>query len=201
MKKTLVSMGIAAALMGCGADKNLEQMAKEPKLMQAWEGPCASADILDLSMRTYYDFSSADYKEVHTFYSEKDCRGEAAEVRYTGSLALKDAAPNGLRNVDFRFDNVELNVLGPAGKDVLEKAKFCGIETWSMGSPVNLNGKTGTAGCPLRKVPTGEFNVLSIENDVLFLGKSGLRGGADVEKNRPKEVDHDKAFRASARKL
>lgn len=203
MKKTfaLISVGVAAALLGCGADKNLKQSAAEPTLMQTWEGACASSDLLDLSLRTYFEFSGAGYKEVHTFYSEKDCRGEAAEVRYTGALTLREQAPNGLRNVDFRFDKVDMTVLGPKGKEILEKVKFCGIESWAMGPAIDLTGKTGTAGCPLRKVPTGEFNVTAVENNVLFLGKSGLRGGADVEKDRPTEVERDKPYHVSARKL
>lgn len=205
MKKTVGMLTVAALglwITGCGKDKELNSNAvAAPELMRTWEGGCESSDILDLSLRTYYKLDGADYKEVHTFYAEKDCRGEAAEVSYSGVLAAKDKAPNGTRSIDFRFDRVAVMATGPAGKQALEKAKLCGVETWELGKPVDLAGKTGTFGCPLRKVPTGEYNIISVENEVMYLGKSGLRGGATVESDRPTTVDHDKPFRPSQRQL
>jgi len=198
----LATLACLAVLAACGSDgKSGSQGVSASELMRTWEGECRSSDILDLSMKTYFAFDGDDYKEVHSFYAEKDCRGEAAEISYTGVITPKEKAPNGERNVDFRFDKVEAMAVGPRGKEVLDKAKFCGIETWELGKPVLLNGKTGTLGCPLRKVPAAEYNLAVVEQDVLFLGKAGLRGGASVEKDRPTKVDRDTPFRPSDRKI
>ena len=201
----LTALALTALLAACGNDKNLGkeigQNVDEPELMRTWEGDCHGSDILDLSLKSYFAFDGDDYKEVHTFYAESDCKGDAAEISYTGAITLKEKAPNGERAVDFRFDKVEAMAVGPRGKEVLEKAKLCGIETWDLGKAIELNGKTGTMGCPLRKVPAAEYNLATVENKILFLGKFGLRGGASVEKDRPTKVDRDTPFCPSDRKI
>lgn len=193
----LLSMGVAA-LSGCG--KDLKQATQEPRLMKVWEGQCATSDLLRLSVKPYFKFSGSEYKEVHTFYSEANCVGEAVDLTYRGEFTIRDEVA-GARKVDFRFDHVEVTALNQKGKDTLEAVKFCGTPTWELGKNVVLDGKTGGVTCPLRTVPTGEFNIYAFENEKLFLGKAGLRGGPTKEADRPTSVDRDQVFVPSGRNL
>lgn len=175
--------------------------------MKIWEGQCSSSDLLNLSSRQYYRFSGSDYKEVHTFYGEKNCVGEAIDITYKGEMTIKEAmvindgAAAKARKVDFRFDHVEVTALNPAGKAALEKVGFCGVKFWEAGKPVVLDGKTGGIACPLRTVPTGEYNVFALENETLFLGKTGLSGGATKESARPTSIERAVPFVKSERKI
>jgi hypothetical protein len=206
MNKAKALMGLTAclALAGCGKSqdsRDLDHPVSEPRIQQTWQSDCASSELLDLSQRTYLKFSGTAYHEVHVLYSEAGCVGEAVEVRFGGNFALHEPSPADTYSADVRYETVELTALSPAGRDVLEKAKFCGVERWELGRAENLVGRTGTLFCPLRKVPSGEYNLVSIEGDKLFLGKSGMRAGATVESGRPKEVDHDRPFRTAERDL
>jgi hypothetical protein len=187
---------------GCGSTiKDAKQRFEEPLLMNTWEGKCAKSDLLDLSEKPYFKFSGNFYQEVHTFYSDADCVSPAVDITYKGELMLHEANPEKIRKVDFRFDHVEVAALNPAGKDVLESVGFCGVDTWEVNKAVNLEGKTGTLTCPLRTVPTGEFNLFKLDSEVLYLGKSGLRGGTTTEGSRPTAIETDRPYTKSTRKL
>jgi hypothetical protein len=188
--------------VACGSTiKDATQRFEEPQLMDTWEGKCAKSDILDLSAKPYFKFSGNLYQEAHTFYSDADCVNEAVEVTYKGELTLRETNSEQVRKVDFRFDHVEVKALNASGKDVLDKVGFCGVAAWEVSKVVNLEGKTGTLACPLRTVPTGEFNVFKVEQDMLYLGKSGLRGGATTESSRPSAVETANPFTKSKKSL
>jgi len=193
-KEMFLGLAITLALAGCGAAKNAEQALEEPGLVGSWEGVCSSSDLLGLSHRPYYRFAGAQQIEVHRFYQEKECVTPAAELRYEGEVKIGDEVQPQVRKLDLRFDSVKVTAITEDGRKALEKVSLCGVGAWVLGTPVDLSGKTGTLTCPLRKVPTGEFNIFSLEKDRLYLGKVGLSGGASVESDRPTTLERDNGF-------
>ncbi len=186
----------------CGSQvKDVRQRIEEPQLMDTWEGKCAKSDLLNLSAKPRFKFSGNSYQEVHTFYSDADCVSQAVNITYKGELTLKETSAEQIRKVDFRFDHVEVAALNDAGKGVLDTVAFCGVKAWEVNKPLNLDGKTGTVACPLRTVPTGEFNIFAVKEGVLYLGKTGLRGGAAAEASRPTALETESPFTRASKNL
>ncbi len=195
--KTLAMVSMLLVI-GCEkTKKEIRQQVEEPKLMNTWEGTCAKSDLLGLSMKTFYKFGGTDFTEVHSFYSETDCKseGHAADLTYKGDLTLKDETPKG-REIDLRYDHVSIKPINKVGMDALNKIELCGKDDWALDKEIDLDGKTGGVKCPLREVPTGEVNLFAITGSALYLGQTGLTTGATRDADRPTEVDKKTSVQA-----
>lgn len=200
IKTLAITMGVGLFLAGCGEDsptKDAENLVKAPSLMDTWTNECKESEILELSTRKYIEFSGNNFVQLHEFYSKSDCQSPAVALTYRGTFTLGEKENTGAWTVDSTFNTAQVTALNAFGQKVLETAKFCGIATWPINQAMTVGNQEN---CPVKSVPSIEFNRALVESDKLYLGNSSLTNGVRNPNERP-NIERDNVMTAIDRNL
>ncbi len=203
-KCSLVLLG-TLFLASCGKEvENAKQELKYPELTKTWSSPCGSAQLLNLSSKSFLQFAGTEYREMYELYSNSQCTQAIAALKYTGSyeVAGDSAKLVGGKQLNIKYLEAKITPLNEEGKKALETANFCNRGTWEINKEVTVTAEAGGAlNCPIRKLPRNEFNLYKIEDNVLYLGENNLRGGNDDPARRAEAINKENPYREISRDL
>lgn len=194
LRKSLFLSLSVFTLSSCGdeAERKVENTYRAPELQKEWRGGCEDAGILPLSASVETSFDASNFKRNLYLSADGSCATRDVEVAYSGDYKVSeandaqkaiDAAP-----IDLHYKKVVVTALTEAGKTALEVANFCGQETYTINTAVDLTGNSKLTGCPLIDLPEVQYDIVSTEGDVLRFGATGVQSAPTNPQERPTEL-------------
>ena len=192
---TVTALG-ARLVIGCGkTTSDVVNTVKEPGLMKTWSLGCDKAEILDVSAKSYYQFSGKDLTKAYELYTDNGCSRAAVLIKQEGTFDLRgnDTRTADAKAIDFHFRKVVVTAKDPEGQKLLEKVGFCDHNSWPVGQAIEVTNNLGSLKCPLPKLHD-EYDIYKVQDDSLTLGEGKFFGRAESADKRPSKLATDKVY-------
>ncbi len=199
---SLISSCAALALVasGCGkslkdridgAESALESSELQHTFVQEKCNDPLVLKVIGLTTKASYEFAGKEVRRTQHYYSAADCQGPAIDVTYVGTYEKKAEVQKNVWQLDMNFTSVAAVALNDSGKGTLNTTGFCGKSYWQVNVPADLTAHARDALCPLTDLPDPVFDLYTVENNVLFFGKTSDKSAPT---KRPGELEREDAY-------
>jgi hypothetical protein len=179
----------AAELAGIGS-ADLQHRFQQEKCSES-----LALKIIGGSKRTTLEFSGDSVARNEQFFSEGDCKeAVAVDVIYRGRFEKKDEIQEDVHQLNLSYGQVVVIPRTEAGVNALNTINLCGTSDWAIGREVDVTAVSRGATCPVDGTPQNIFDIYTIQDDVLFLGKGDAASKATPE-TRATELDREQGYR------
>jgi len=200
---SLVLATVSTLHLGCGAfddavgrGKKSSKKAREiVRLSGQWEGPCKEVTVGDLfSVKEELDFTLAKgFTQTTVYHTDGSCKEEAAHHIVTGSYELINPRRDGVNDIDYTVEKVEVKPDSGAAADILNTLDYCGKSNFKKGQAKDVTGDL----CLSRQYKEGEkvYDLVEVNDDKLFRGDAMIIfADKDRPEDRPTDLDKDNTF-------
>jgi hypothetical protein len=186
--------GLAACGKLSDAIQSTDQAVSAHELQHSFKDSCSkniALTAIGSSEFETYQFSGNSVTKTDEYFSSGDCTTPAVMVVYNGTFEKKDQVQQNTYQINATFTTVTVTPQDDQGKTLLNTLSFCGITNWTTGTAVDLSAQAGVGLCSLDKLPKSVFDIYSVDNNVLYLGKGSDKSTAD---RRPTDVDRSNGY-------
>ncbi|MBF0206668.1 MAG: hypothetical protein HQK53_07240 [Oligoflexia bacterium] len=173
-------------------ESTVKNVVAYPSLVERkWENDCQEAGIVGLSSKDLYEFKGSSFDRVVSLYEDRECKNLGGTITYHGSFQVNSNQLNDKsRDIKFTYNKVLVRPNTEKIVSALMAMKLCGHEDWVVGKEVDVTSNSASIVCPVSKTPNVKYNIVLIEDNVLFFGKDEV----DTEAARDTSVERNEPF-------
>lgn len=158
-----------------------------------WTSPCIKDQ--EIYTKDVWKATGSELTHEMSIYGDAECSTKYVEVLLKGTLdiGVPSQAVAMSRETQMIFSLVTLTPQHEIVTGVLNGNKICGLENWQTGVAKNVAG----ANCENQQMPKigdSVYNLISLQNNVLYLGKLTEQLNGTSPEKRPRELDKQKPF-------
>ncbi len=171
-----------------GCQKNDAQRPLVSIVDGDWQTNCLPHKAPFLSRRLSYSYSEAHLvqRREESFFDEA-CLEAAGTTSFRGTYELEVTRQPYIYQINLYYDDITAAALTASAADVYDRAQFCDITNWTIGSEEDITLRAGD-GCPAYGiVPVKNWNLVQVKRAI------SLRFGVDIahDNQRPQDVSDE----------